>query len=252
MAFLPEENIGLVILTNQDSSALPAVVAYNVWDRLLGLDQIDWSTRVKQQRAMTKAADQAAKQNGYTTRRSGTHPSHDLAEYAGEYEHPGYGIVKIELAGSGLKLDYHGMGGALMHFHYDVFEVPKDDLNPLSEEKVQFHTSLAGDIDSVGIPLEAALKDITFVRLGDRNMTQKTFLQPLAGRYQYGTLLAVVALKGDAALTLTLPGQPVYNLVPVRGTKFNIKELNGYSVEFRGDDLVFYQPSGTFSATRTK
>ncbi len=252
VAFLPQDNIGLVILTNQDSSALPAVVAYNVWDRLLGLDQIDWTARVKQQRAMTKASEQAAKQKGYTTQRMGTHPSHDLAEYAGEYEHPGYGIVKIELAGSGLKLDYHGLGGVLKHFHYDVFAVPKDELNPFSQEKVQFHTNLAGDIDSLGIPFEATLKDITFVRLGDRSMTQKTFLQPLAGEYQYGPLPVVVALKGDTALTLTLPGQPVYNLVPVRGTKFNIKELNGYSVEFKGDDLVFYQPSGTFSATRRK
>jgi hypothetical protein len=41
-------------------------------------------------------------------------------------------------------------------------------------------------------------------------------------------------------------------LVPVHGTKFNIKELSGYSVEFKGDDLVFYQPQGTFSATRKK
>jgi len=38
----------------------------------------------------------------------------------------------------------------------------------------------------------------------------------------------------------------------VRGTKFNIKELNGYSVEFKADELVFYQPGGTFSATRRK
>jgi hypothetical protein len=28
--------------------------------------------------------------------------------------------------------------------------------------------------------------------------------------------------------------------------------LNGYSVEFKGDDLVFYQPTGTFTATRRK
>jgi CubicO group peptidase (beta-lactamase class C family) len=252
VAFLPQDNIGLVILTNQDSSALPAVVAYNVWDRLMGLDQIDWTTRVKRQRAMTKASEKAAQQQGYTTQKTGTHPSHYLAEYAGEYEHPGYGIVKIEQAGAALKLDYHGLGGVLSHFHYDVFEVPKDELNPFSEEKVQFHTDLAGDIDSLGIPFEATLKDITFVRLGDRKMMQKTFLQPLSGEYQFGPLVAVVALKGDAALTLTMPGQPVYNLVPVRGTKFNIKELNGYSVEFKTDELVFYQPSGTFSATKKK
>jgi CubicO group peptidase (beta-lactamase class C family) len=252
VAFLPQDNIGLVILTNQNASPLPAVVAYNVWDRLLGMNQVDWTTRIKQQRALTKASEQDAKTKGYTTQRTGTHPSHELAEYAGEYEHPGYGIVKIEYASGGLKIDYHGLGGVLTHFHYDVFEVAKDDLNPFSEEKVQFHSNLAGDIDSLGIPFESTLKDITFSKLGDHSMAQKTFLQPLTGDYQRGPLLAAVALKGDSALTLTLPGQPVYNLVPVHGTKFNIKELNGYSVEFKGDDLVFYQPTGTFSATRRK
>jgi CubicO group peptidase (beta-lactamase class C family) len=252
VAFLPQDNIGLVILTNQNASPMPAVVAYHVWDKLLGLDTVDWTARIKQQRALTKASEQDAKNKGYTTQRTGTHPSHELAEYAGEYEHPGYGIVKVENASGGLKIDYHGLGGMLTHFHYDVFEVPKNELNPFSEEKVQFHSNLAGDIDSLGIPFESTLKDITFVKLGDRSMTQKTFLQPLTGDYQRGPLLAAVALKGDSALTLTLPGQPVYNLVPVHGTKFNIKELNGYSVEFKGDDLVFYQPSGTFSATRRK
>jgi CubicO group peptidase (beta-lactamase class C family) len=252
VAFLPQDNIGLVILTNQNSSPLPAVVAYNVWDRLLGMDQVDWTARIKQQRALTKASEQEAKRKGYTTQRIGTHPSHELAEYAGEYEHPGYGIVKIEFASGALKIDYHGLGGVLSHFHYDVFEVPKDEMNPFSEEKVQFHSSLAGEIDSLGIPFESTLKDITFVKLGDRSMMQKTFLQPLTGDYQRGPLLAAISMKGDSALTLTLPGQPVYNLVPVHGTKFNIKELNGYSVEFKGDDLVFYQPSGTFSATRRK
>jgi hypothetical protein len=117
---------------------------------------------------------------------------------------------------------------------------------------VQFRSNLAGEVESLGIPFESTLKDITFIKLGDRSMTQKTFLQPLTGDYLRGPLLAAIALKGDSALTLTLPGQPVYNLVPVHGTKFNIKELNGYSVEFKGDDLVFYQPNGTFAATRRK
>jgi CubicO group peptidase (beta-lactamase class C family) len=252
VAFLPDDKLGLVILTNQNGSALPAAVAYNVWDRMLGLDQIDWTARVKQQRAMTKASQDEAKKKGYTIQRTGTHSSHELGEYAGEYEHPGYGIVKIEQAGGALKLDYHGLGGLLTHFHYDVFEVPKDEANPFSQEKVQFHTNLAGDVDSLGIPFESTLKDITFVKLGDRSMTQKTFLQPLTGEFLRGPITAVVALKGDTALTLTMPGQPVYNLVPVHGTKFDIKELNGYSVEFKGDDLVFYQPQGTFAAARKK
>ncbi len=252
VAFLPQDNIGLVILSNQNGSPLPAVIAYNVWDRLLGLDPVDWTARIKQQRAMTKASEEAAKQKGYTVQVMGTHPSHDLADYAGEYEHPGYGIVNIERSGDALKIDYHGLGGTLAHFHYDVFTVPKDEKNPFSEQKVQFHSNLAGEIDGLGIPFESTLKNIEFTRLGDRAMTQKTFLQPLTGDYQRGPLVATVAMKGDNALMLSLPGQPAYNLVPVHGTKFNIKELNGYSVEFKGDDLVFYQPSGTFAATRKK
>lgn len=252
IAFLPEDNIGVVILANQDSSALPAVVAYNVWDRLLGLGPIDWTARVKQQQAMTKASETAAKQSGFSRQRTGTHPSHDLAEYAGEYQNPGYGVVRIELAGSNLKLDYHGLGGVLPHFHYDVFKLPKSDASLLSEQTVQFHTSADGDIDSLSMPLEPAVKDIVFERRGDRKMMEKAFLQPFTGQYQAGPLVAVVALKGDSALTLALPGQPVYNLVPVRGMKFNIKELNGYTVEFKDNELVFYQPGGTFSATRLR
>jgi CubicO group peptidase (beta-lactamase class C family) len=256
IAFLPQDdprgNIGLVILANQESSALPAVIAYNVWDRLLGLEPVDWTTRFKKQQDMTKAAELASKQKGYSTQRQGTRPSHDIAAYAGDYENPAYGIVTVEQLGVSLKLDYHGLGGPLTHFHYDIFQLPTNDLNPLSDQKVEFHTNLDGDIDSLGILLEPALKPIAFARLGDRRMTQKTFLQPLTGTYRFGTLLAVVSMKGDMALTLTLPGQPVYNLAPVRGAKFNIKELPGYSVEFKGDELVFYQPSGTFSATRTK
>jgi CubicO group peptidase (beta-lactamase class C family) len=252
VAFLPQDNVGLVILTNQNNSPLPEIAAYRVWDTLLGLDPIDWTARIKQQIALTKASEEAAKQKGYTTQRTGTHPSHDLAEYAGEYEHPGYGIVKIAVAGGALKMDYHGMGGTLEHFHYDVFTVPKDETNPFSEEKFEFRTNLAGDIDSLAIPFEATLKSIEFTRLSDRGMTEKAFLQPLTGQYLRGPVTATIALRGEHELTLSLPGQPVYNLVPVRGTRFNIKELNGYSVEFKGDELVFYQPSGTFSAQRKK
>ncbi len=134
----------------------------------------------------------------------------------------------------------------MLHFHYDVFEVPKDDANPFSQQKVQFHTNLAGEVDSLGIPFESTLKDITFVKLGDRSMTQKTFLQPLTGEFLRGPITAVVALKGDTALTLAMPGLPVYNLVPVHGMKFNIKELNGYSVEFKATIWYFFNHRALF------
>jgi CubicO group peptidase (beta-lactamase class C family) len=252
VSFMPQDQIGMVILTNQNGSSLPAVVSYNIYDRVLGLDQIDWTKRMKDQQEKTKAAAEDAKKKGYTPQRTGTHPSHDLAEYAGEYEHPGYGVARVEMENNELNFTFNGLGGTLNHFHYDIFEVAEREQNPLSKMKVQFHTSLQGDLDSLALPLESTVKEVVFTRLGDKRMTERTFLEPLTGAYQRGASTVTIALHGDNAITMTLPAQGTFDLIPVRGTRFNVKGLTGYSIEFKGDDLVFYQPNGTFLAAKKK
>ena len=252
VTFMPQDNIGMVILTNQNGSTVPSLVSYNVYDRLLGLDQIDWTKRIKDRQAKARASEEDAKKKGYTMQHPGTHPSHDLADYAGDYEHPAYGVVQVKLEGSALKFRYHKLGGPMTHFHYDVFEFPRDEQEQESKMKVEFHSSLQGDIDFLSLPLESTVKDVVFTRQGDARMKDKTFLQPLTGTYVRGAGNVTIAMTGDNAITVTLPGQGTFDLEPVRGTKFNMKGLTGYSLEFRGDDLVFYQPNGTFSATRKK
>ncbi|MFB0518419.1 MAG: serine hydrolase, partial [Acidobacteriota bacterium] len=57
-------------------------------------------------------------------------------------------------------------------------------------------------------------------------------------------------------LILVVPGQPEYELVPYKGTEFNIKTLPGYSIEFVMDDsgLVteakLIQPNRVFTAKK--
>lgn len=252
VTFMPQDNIGMVILSNQNGSTVPTVVSYNVYDRLLGLDQIDWTKRLKERLDKAKASEEDAKKKGYTAQRPGTHPSHDLAEYAGDYEHPAYGVVQVKFENGGLRFKFHKLGGPMTHFHYDVFEFPRDEQDPEQKMKVQFHSNFQGDIDFLSLPLESTVKDVVFSRVGDAKMKTKTFLEPLTGTFARGPANVVVAMKGDDAISLTLPGQGTFDLEPVRGTKFNIKGLTGFSVEFLGDDLVFYQPNGTFSATRKK
>jgi CubicO group peptidase (beta-lactamase class C family) len=252
VTFMPQDKLGMVILTNQNGSSLPAVLSYNVYDRLLGLDQIDWTKRVKDQQEKARSAAADAKKKGYTAQRTGTHPSHDLAEYAGDYEHPGYGVVNVDMEAGALKFTYNRMSGPLNHFHYDVFEVAEDELNPLQKTKVQFHTNLQGDLDSLALPLESTVKEVVFTRLGDKRMTERSFLETLAGAYQRGAASITVALKGDHAIAMTIPNQGTFDLVPMRGSRFEVKGLTGHSVEFKGDDLVFYEPKGTFSATRKR
>jgi len=252
VTFMPQDNLGMVILTNQNGSPVPSVVSYNVYDRMLGLDQVEWTKRLKDRLAKAKTSEEEAKKKGYTAQHPGTHPSHDLADYAGDYEHPAYGVVKIEYVNDALRFRFHKLGGPMTHFHYDVFEFPQDEKNPETKMKVQFHSSLQGDIDFLSLPLESTVKEVVFSRLGEARMKEKTFLEPLTGSYARGPVNVTVAMQGDRAMTVTIPGQGTFDLEPVRGTKFDIKGLTGYSVEFKGDDLVFYQPNGTFSATRKK
>lgn len=249
VAFLPQEKIGLVVLTNMNSSPLPTVLSYNIYDRLLGLDQTPWTARLKDDEKKQKDSADEAKKKGFTARKPNTHPSHDLSEYAGEFENPGYGGAKIAMAQGELKISFNGLSAPLKHFHYDVFET-SDDAIDFPNTKINFHTNLQGDVDSFAAPFESSVHEIVFTRAPDRSVLQKSILEPLAGQYQLGPATATVALRGDTAITLTLPGQPVYELVPTGGLKFLIKGLTGYSLEFKADELVFYRPNGTFVAKR--
>jgi hypothetical protein len=49
-----------------------------------------------------------------------TRPSHALADYTGDYEHPAYGVLKIGLTDQHLQFDFHKIVLPLTHFHYDL------------------------------------------------------------------------------------------------------------------------------------
>ena len=116
----PQDGLGIVVLTNSETG-LSTIVAQSAADRLLKLDPIDWNGEALGRRAKGKAADKEAKAKKETVRVPNTAPSHALADYAGEYFHPGYGPLKVELQGDKLTVTYNGMTAPLGHWHYDIF-----------------------------------------------------------------------------------------------------------------------------------
>ncbi|MBI3670471.1 MAG: serine hydrolase [Acidobacteria bacterium] len=257
LSFLPQDNLGVVVLTNLESNrnSLPSILAYNTYDRLLGLDQVPWNQRLLDDLHKNDASEAEAKQKGFTIQKKGTHPAHDLQEYVGEYENPGYGSVGIGREKDELTLTYNRLSSLLKHFHYDIFETPPDPLNPIERTKVSFFTNDAGDIGSLTIPMEPAVKPVVFTRRPDRRMTERAFLEILVGQYEVGPNVAAVSLRGEKTLILTLASRE-YELVPRRGTLFELKGVSGYSIEFNQDTsgmvtgAVFYQPKGTFVAKK--
>lgn len=165
LAMLPDDGLGLVVLTNIGGSPLPDLIEYNVFDQLLGLGTIDWTKRMREAREERKKTAADEKKKGDANRKQGTHPSHDLKAYLGVYENPAYGILKVESQGGGFAVSLNRLPMHVEHYHYDIFAVPDDPDDNFAGTKFKFITGTDGDIDSVSAPLEPALDhDIVFTR----------------------------------------------------------------------------------------
>jgi CubicO group peptidase (beta-lactamase class C family) len=237
LSFLPAEGIGVVVLTNLDGNPAPSIVTNSVCDRLLGLDQIPWNARLLAAEAGGKKAEQEAKEKGYSPRKTGTHPSHELKDYAGDYSNAGYGVATIALEGDRFKLTLNKVTKPLEHYHYDQFQIPADPLDPFEKLRVLFLTDLDGEISSLSMPLQPDVKDIVFTRMPDRQLTERKFIEPFTGEYeiQGSPVPLKVSLRGENSLILSLPGQPDYKLNPKRGTTFELADVKGITIEFKQD-----------------
>ena len=238
LAFLPQDHIGVAVLINIDQSFLQNIIACNVLDRLLNLDPIPWNARFLELDRHFEESRKEAKSKGYTRAKPGTHTSHDLDDYVGNYENPGYGIASITRDGGAFQLKINELSRPLRHFHYDVFEVPEKSTDDFANNlKVAFHTNLNGDIASLSIPLEPAVDDIVFTRLPDKNLTDHSFLEKLTGQFAMpGSIEPLtISLRGDHTLVASLPGQPEAELIPTHGTTFQISNHPSFTIEFKRD-----------------
>lgn len=250
---LPDK-IGVVVLSNLNNTPTPWIVCLNVYDRLLGLEQINWMERHKQDEAEGKAGEAKGKAKSETERVPETRPSHPLESYEGEYEHPGYGLLSFKLIEGALQAQLNGNSFPANHYHYDTFELLWEQ--PDLRYKATFNTNVRGDIDGLVVPFEPTVRDIVFKRVPDPRMSDRSFLGQFLGEYELMGFPMSIMLRGETTLMARLPSQPEVELVPRRGTEFLIKDLSGYSLEFIQDDAgavteaLVTQPWGVFTAKK--
>lgn len=248
----PKENLGMVILTNMNGTAIPGIIANTVLDILLEEPPVDWYARVYdgQDKKVEEQANEEAKPV------ANTKPSKELTEYTGKYEHPGYGIMEVNKTSDGLLFLYNGIDMQGKHWHYDVFK-GRNDLLDL-DMFVQFELNKQGDIEALSAPLEPSLPDdIVFKKLAPPMLEDPGYMEKLSGTYIMDGSVEVVFEYKNGKFTATLPGQPVYELMPLKKDWFQLKNLNGYSVEFvikgkenKATQAKFHQPNGVFTAQR--
>lgn len=122
VALIPEEKLGLVVLTNMNGSALPVALMYRIFDTLLGATPRDWSAELLKTAKTLEQAGQAAEKKQESERVAGTNPSVSLDKYAGTYRNDLYGDVKVVHDNGKLNLRFGpAFTGDLEHWHYDTF-----------------------------------------------------------------------------------------------------------------------------------
>jgi CubicO group peptidase (beta-lactamase class C family) len=229
----PREHIGIIVLANLNQLNIPEMLTFNVFERLVGLDQIPWSARFMQAHLALKQARHEGQEQKETKRVAGTNPSHPLAAYTGDFAHPGYGTLSVTLHAGALQAVFNEMTLPIQHYHYDIFEFFWEQLQ--EHMKFSFLTSIKGDIDTLVAPFEPTGNDIVFKRVPNKAMQERSFLEQFLGVYELLEMRFVVSLKTEHQLSITFPGQPEYELEPYRGSEFLVKGPSDTSIEFQRD-----------------
>jgi CubicO group peptidase (beta-lactamase class C family) len=251
VSFMPNDKIGVIVLVISDHSApLYNIVSYNVYERLLGMDQTPWSQRRLQQRLAGKKAGTEARAKAGSDRVPNTKPSHELADYAGDYENPAYGILQIGLKSDMLQFGFHTLQFPMSHFHYDRFDTPDDE--QYGRFSLNFRTNPQGDIDSAVISLDEG--EVVFTR--KPGTLDPSLLEKLAGVYMTPTKVKFQVLyQPGTGLSLAFPGGPPQKLIPIKGLKFRTPRFADDIYEFVMENgkvtaLKERDPSGEFTYSR--
>jgi CubicO group peptidase (beta-lactamase class C family) len=160
VGMLPEEDAGIVILTNLYNSLTTALM-YRVFDAYVGAPDTDWSARLRAERDSMQAAARESEAAFTEARVEGTTPSLEPAQYAGEYRHRMYGEAQVALEEGGLVLRRGpAFVGDLEHWHHDTFEVTWRDA-ALGRTWVTFQLDAAGEVDALDVRGLATYERVT-------------------------------------------------------------------------------------------
>ena len=235
VAVLPDDGLGIVVFANLNGTPCASVILGHAVQRILSLPFVDIHGETLAKHKKGKEKDKEADENKSLSRKSGTAPSHPLAEYAGQFEHDAYGPLQIKIRDEKLEAMFGGMTAGLEHWHYDVFraaEALSDDF--LANHKFNFLTDLDGYIAEVAVDLEPAVKPILFKRQIDPRLSETNYLARFVGQFDYAGHVLTITLAG-AALKLTIPSEPQHELVPRLDGSFAIKDHSHLILKFVTD-----------------
>ncbi len=161
---VPEENLGVVILTNAEEGGAFDSILYHVLDYYLHLPPTDWIANYKalKDSEEKEAAETMKKAEG--ARDANSKPSLPLEKYAGIYNDAWYGPITIRMENGGLTIRFDhtpGMIGDLQHWQYNTFKAHWR-VHTIEDAFITFSLNAEGTIESAKMAAVSPLADFSF------------------------------------------------------------------------------------------
>lgn len=258
VAFFPTDRLGIVVLTNQNTSKIPTIIVNSIADQAFKLSAVNWNGKASEANKKTQEAANAVKKEHHLKQVRNTMPSHALKDYIGIYENPGYGQIDVSLKNDSLFAKAGKYKVWLKHYHYDAFEwINKDEVADTTESSLKFNflSDLDGKISSLSASIEPGVKPPVFILKPKVISVDTKTLQRYVGDYVLGTTQVKVSVR-EKVLYIFVAGQPEYETVATGDDTFKLKALQGFSAKFelkgdgKAESILFIQPNGTFKAIR--
>ncbi|MFT5161825.1 MAG: CubicO group peptidase (beta-lactamase class C family) [Alteromonadaceae bacterium] len=170
VVMIPEKQLGVVILTNQQSGPAFYAIAHDIINRYLEVEHKDWVSIYQHKQKNKVDEGQRVVEQLMKDRDSQSRPSLALADYAKLYRDDWYGDIEITLVddkskGQKLQMRFSRtpvLIGELEHFQHNTFIVRWYDRSTNADAFVNFQLTPEGKVDIVTMQAVSPLTDFSF------------------------------------------------------------------------------------------
>jgi CubicO group peptidase (beta-lactamase class C family) len=165
VTLVPDLNLGVVVLTNQQSGGAFQSLTYRILDHYMNAPATDWTAAFKKSEEMGQANAAEVEKRQAAARAADSKPSLPLARYAGRYTDAWYGDITISLENGKLVLRFGhtpSLAGDLEHWQYDTFVARWRDRSLEADAFVTFSLKPDGGIEQMKMAAVSPLTDFSF------------------------------------------------------------------------------------------
>ncbi len=165
LTLLPDEQVGVIVLTSAEVGSAFNAITYEALDMMLGTTGHDWLAGYTAAVAKAQSHADDSWEKHLAARDANSPPSLPLDRYAGRYRDPWYGDVIIRRGAKGLEVQFSKTAqllGDITHWQHDTFVVRWRDRSLNADAFLSFALDPDGKIRELRMQPMSPLTDFSF------------------------------------------------------------------------------------------